>query len=114
MKSELEIKVKGIGISETPSSIIQHQAHLTKLDLSVMEKLVALSCLFVPTWRSLMLATLECLEDGVFSVFPQHHYGGYHDELEEDEEEEEEDEYDDDDKGEEEEEERGGKGEETP
>ncbi|XP_049410683.1 TMV resistance protein N-like [Solanum stenotomum] len=42
-KSELEIKVKGIGIREIPSSIIQHQAHLTKLDLSVMEKLKALS-----------------------------------------------------------------------
>uniref|UniRef100_M1CPB4 Leucine Rich Repeat family protein n=1 Tax=Solanum tuberosum TaxID=4113 RepID=M1CPB4_SOLTU len=42
MKSELEIKVKGIGIRKIPSSIIQHQALLTKLDLSVMEKLVAL------------------------------------------------------------------------
>ncbi|KAH0657749.1 hypothetical protein KY289_026497 [Solanum tuberosum] len=89
MKSELEIKVKGIGISEIPSSIIQHQSHLTKLDLSVMEKFIAPpssigmlkglvkldvswcpkpvalpsifkhACLFVPTWRSLMLAALE-------------------------------------------------------
>ncbi|KAH0660436.1 hypothetical protein KY289_029184 [Solanum tuberosum] len=42
MKSELEIKVKGIGIRKIPSSIIQHQALLTKIDLSVMEKLVAL------------------------------------------------------------------------
>ncbi|KAH0748084.1 hypothetical protein KY290_027316 [Solanum tuberosum] len=43
MKSKLEIKVKGIGIREIPSSIIQHQAYLTNLDLSIMEKLIALS-----------------------------------------------------------------------
>ncbi|XP_049410687.1 TMV resistance protein N-like [Solanum stenotomum] len=42
MKLELKIKVKCIGIREIPSYIIQHQAHLTELDLSDMEKLVAL------------------------------------------------------------------------
>ncbi|KAH0750703.1 hypothetical protein KY290_029935 [Solanum tuberosum] len=42
MKLELKIKVKCIGIREIPSYIIQHQAHLIELDLSDMEKLVAL------------------------------------------------------------------------
>ena len=42
MKSELEVKLKGIVKRETPSFIIQHRAHLTELDFSAMKKLVAL------------------------------------------------------------------------
>ncbi|XP_049386767.1 TMV resistance protein N-like [Solanum stenotomum] len=42
MKPALEIMVRGTGIREMPSSIIQHQTHLTFLELSSMSNLVAL------------------------------------------------------------------------
>ncbi|WMV32332.1 hypothetical protein MTR67_025717 [Solanum verrucosum] len=42
MTPALEIMVRGTGIREIPSSIIQHQTHLTFLELSSMSNLVAL------------------------------------------------------------------------
>ncbi|KAF3665469.1 TMV resistance protein N [Capsicum annuum] len=42
MKPELEIHMRPSGIREIPSSIIQHQAHLTELDFRFMNNLVAL------------------------------------------------------------------------
>ncbi|XP_075080789.1 TMV resistance protein N-like isoform X1 [Nicotiana tabacum] len=42
MKPEIQIHMKHSGIRELPSSITQYQTHITKLDLSGMEKLVAL------------------------------------------------------------------------
>nr|XP_016467104.1 PREDICTED: TMV resistance protein N-like [Nicotiana tabacum]XP_016467105.1 PREDICTED: TMV resistance protein N-like [Nicotiana tabacum]XP_016467106.1 PREDICTED: TMV resistance protein N-like [Nicotiana tabacum]XP_016467107.1 PREDICTED: TMV resistance protein N-like [Nicotiana tabacum] len=42
MKPEIQIDMEGCRISELPSSITQYQTHITKLNLSGMEKLVAL------------------------------------------------------------------------
>ncbi|XP_070031506.1 TMV resistance protein N-like isoform X3 [Nicotiana tomentosiformis] len=42
MKPEIQIHMKHSGIRELPSSITQYQTRITKLDLSGMEKLVAL------------------------------------------------------------------------